>query len=536
MAGTSLPAPASAGSATPFSALTGPQLGEPAPAFSLKTIDGRMVSLDAYRGKTLVLNVWATWCPPCRMEMPQLISAYAALRKTNVEVLGVDTTEQAPIVRAYVSSKSVPYPQALDSEKTFAKAYDVQYFPTTYVIDPQGVLRARYIDQLGPQQLAQLVAGGRESRNVSILSPLQTKIDGILSDPSLTFDGDAASVAANAKRAADAIAAAEKATDDSDPAKGMTVDLLRTRAEEQALRTRATDALAKTSPNDADKIVLGLLRGGGDADREAWDDALNAYGDVLALDPKNEDALAGTALAAGRLGNDGTQIEADVKLSALHPNAVEPLVDLGIALGHAGRFGDAYATFDTATTIGTEKLEANPKNAKTLRTLAWAYLYEGRTHAKGGDVAKARLAYARSLSLATKLPANDERHDMYLEENQEALVALDLGGPPGATSLTLVPWTGPALPGSVPHTIKYRLTVAGAAGRMVALQTAGVPSGWIASFCTDKICSPSRVSVGIPPSGVKVIEFQLVPPNARATHASVRILTTAGGKTASAST
>ena len=75
---------------------------------------------------------------------------------------------------------------------------------------------------------------------------------------------------------------------------------------------------------------------------------------------------------------------------------------------------------------------------------------------------------------------------------------------------------GAELPGSIPNTIKYRLIVAGASGKNVALRAAGVPKGWVASFCSDRVCAPFRVSVAIPESGVKVIEFQLVPPTAKA--------------------
>jgi hypothetical protein len=125
---------------------------------------------------------------------------------------------------------------------------------------------------------------------------------------------------------------------------------------------------------------------------------------------------------------------------------------------------------------------------------------------------------------------------MYLEEAQEAQVALDLGGTHAATTVSLTPWTGADLPGSIPNTVKYRLVVAGQAGKSVALHAAGVPKGWIASFCTDRVCAPFKVSVALPDSGVKVIEFQLVPPDAKSVTPRVRVIGNDGAASASATT
>src|SRR4030081_2906918 len=112
--------------------LTGPQVGAPAPDFHLTTLDGKAVSLADYRGKTLVLNDWATWCPPCRQETADLIAAAKKFGvKRDVGCLGVASTEAAPIVRAFVASKSVPYAQAIDGDKAFSKAYDVRAYPST---------------------------------------------------------------------------------------------------------------------------------------------------------------------------------------------------------------------------------------------------------------------------------------------------------------------------------------------------------------------------------------------------------------------
>ncbi len=70
-------------------------VGQPAPAFALTTVDGKTVRLDDYRGKTLVINVWGSWCPPCRLETPDLVAEARGDAAHRVAFLGVDTTETA---------------------------------------------------------------------------------------------------------------------------------------------------------------------------------------------------------------------------------------------------------------------------------------------------------------------------------------------------------------------------------------------------------------------------------------------------------
>jgi peroxiredoxin/tetratricopeptide (TPR) repeat protein len=521
----------------PAAALTGPQVGAPAPAFSLRTIDGKSVSLDQFHGRTLVLNVWATWCPPCRQEMPELVKGYAQYSKQGVAFLGVDTTEEGPIVRAYAVAKGLPYPQALDPDRHFSDAYDVGAFPTTYVIDGQGILRARYVDVLGPAQLASFVTAAAAGHNVQIMSPLQLKIDSILQDGTIAFTGDGATVIANVKSADAAIGQAESLLDQSDPAKGNPADYLRTKSEEAALRDRAIDALNGAASSDQDKALLARLRGDAALDREQWSAAVDAYKAALALDPKNKAALEGIAFAAGRMGNWTAVTDADTQLTVLDPDDVDAQVDLGRAYGKSRRLDLAAEIFVSAVSLAERHLAAKPADPAALRKLAWVHLYAGRTDAAGGDAAHARAEFQQVLALAERLPGGDERHDMYLEEAQEAMVALGLDAPANSgESVSLAPWTGADLPGSIPNTLKYRLVVAGAAGKSIALHAADVPKGWIASFCTDRVCAPFKTNIALPQSGVKVIEFQLVPPGARTDPGKVRVIASDGEHTASAST
>ena len=347
-------------SAAPVVPLTGPALGAPAPPFSLTTLDGKTVNLASYRGKTLVINVWATWCPPCREEMPDLITTAPKLLKQDVVFLGVDTTEQAPIVRAYVADKAVPYTQAFDPDKTFSKAYDIQYFPTTFVIDAQGILRARDIDEISVAQLTAFVAAAKAGRNGEITSPLQKKIDAVLDPSALAFSGDPASILASAKAASAAIASAEKMLDDSDAASGNGTDFERTRAEEAALRDAAIAALSASGTPASDGSLLSKLRGDAARDREQWQDAIDAYNAALAVDPKDEDALRGIAESAGRLERRELAVDSNAKLVALEPDDVPGYVDLALAQASAGQSDASYATFEKAIVLAKQHVVATP--------------------------------------------------------------------------------------------------------------------------------------------------------------------------------
>lgn len=82
-----------------------------------------------------------------------------------------------------------------------------------------------------------------------------------------------------------------------------------------------------------------------------------------------------------------------------------------------------------------------------------------------------------------------------------------------AIVVSVAKWTGPDLPGSVASTLKYRLVIRASAGKHVVLDALGLHVGWIASFCSDKLCSPDRVTFEMPAGGIKTYEFQLIPPH-----------------------
>jgi cytochrome oxidase Cu insertion factor (SCO1/SenC/PrrC family) len=119
-----------------------PQAGHPAPALRLPGLRGGTISLRSLRGKVVVLNFWATWCPPCKSEMPLLQRWYRSVQNKGVVVLGVDQQEGRKDVASFVRQVRVTYPIALDTGGVASAQFDVAGLPTTLVIDRQGIVRA----------------------------------------------------------------------------------------------------------------------------------------------------------------------------------------------------------------------------------------------------------------------------------------------------------------------------------------------------------------------------------------------------------
>ncbi len=125
------------------SAKEAPQEGFLAPEFTLETIEGDSVSLHDFRGKVIVLNFWATWCPPCREEMPALQSMYEKYREEGMVVLAVDLTAQDTTedVQAFIAKNSLTFPVLMDVSATVARAYRAQALPTTFFIGKDGTIQ-----------------------------------------------------------------------------------------------------------------------------------------------------------------------------------------------------------------------------------------------------------------------------------------------------------------------------------------------------------------------------------------------------------
>lgn len=118
-----------------------------APGFELKDMDGRLHRLEDYRGKVVLVNFWATWCPPCRHEIPSLERLYQRIGSQGFVVLGVNEWEDPDHVFAYTGQLGVDptYPILFDSDSAVATAFEVNGLPTSYLLDKEGRVRYRAI-------------------------------------------------------------------------------------------------------------------------------------------------------------------------------------------------------------------------------------------------------------------------------------------------------------------------------------------------------------------------------------------------------
>lgn len=121
--------------------------GNPLPDFSLTSLDGQTITLEQWRGHPVVINFWATWCPPCRDEMPLLEAAFKDSQGKLV-VIGVNYAESPDKVSSFVRQAGITFPIALDQEGIVAERYQVSGYPTTFFVNAEGTLVARHLGQL----------------------------------------------------------------------------------------------------------------------------------------------------------------------------------------------------------------------------------------------------------------------------------------------------------------------------------------------------------------------------------------------------
>jgi cytochrome c biogenesis protein CcmG/thiol:disulfide interchange protein DsbE len=124
----------------------GLKVGDPAPSFAVAPLDGGAdLSLGGLKGKVVLVNLWASWCPPCLQEMPSLERLHERLKPEGLLVVGVSGDEDEDPIRKVVRDDKLSFTIARDPRGVMSGAYHATGFPETYLIDRKGVLRAAFI-------------------------------------------------------------------------------------------------------------------------------------------------------------------------------------------------------------------------------------------------------------------------------------------------------------------------------------------------------------------------------------------------------
>jgi peroxiredoxin len=119
-------------------AATSEERADTAPDFSLATLDGEQIALSNFRGQYVLVNFWATWCPPCRAELPDLVSYYESHADQGFMLIGVNEQEPPATVEAYLSQSQLEFPVVLDSDGRVMNRYGVTGMPSSFLVNPEG--------------------------------------------------------------------------------------------------------------------------------------------------------------------------------------------------------------------------------------------------------------------------------------------------------------------------------------------------------------------------------------------------------------
>ena len=141
----------------PATRTRGTAAGQEAPDFGLPGLQGNTVRLSDFRGQVVLLNFWATWCSPCRTEVPILVAAYERYRGRGFTVLGVDLGEPRERVQSFVNQYRITFPVVLDEDGRVGRVYPVRAIPVSLILDREGAVRKVWVGAMSEEAIEQVV-------------------------------------------------------------------------------------------------------------------------------------------------------------------------------------------------------------------------------------------------------------------------------------------------------------------------------------------------------------------------------------------
>lgn len=126
----------------------GLEIGQKAPDFTLETLTGEKLTLQDFKGKKILLNFWASWCGPCKQEMPAMQKVYEQMKEEQIEIIAVNLTfgeENSNDAKSFADEYKLTFPIPLDINGEVQEKYQIYPIPTSYFIDEAGIIRSKYI-------------------------------------------------------------------------------------------------------------------------------------------------------------------------------------------------------------------------------------------------------------------------------------------------------------------------------------------------------------------------------------------------------
>ena len=146
----------------------GTQKGQLAPDFEISDFDGSRHTLSDFRGQVVYVNFWATWCGPCRKEMPQFVAAYEAHRDEGLVVIGLNLQESESIIRPFTEDFGIDFPVLIDRDGEVGDDYRLLGLPATYFIGRDGVIESAFIGPFEAEERGTNVQGAIEQSELEV--------------------------------------------------------------------------------------------------------------------------------------------------------------------------------------------------------------------------------------------------------------------------------------------------------------------------------------------------------------------------------
>jgi cytochrome c biogenesis protein CcmG, thiol:disulfide interchange protein DsbE len=123
-------------------------VGTPAPDFELKTVEGKTYKLSDLKGKPVMLNFWATWCPPCRAEMPIMEAVYKEYEAQGFVILAINLGESDVAIKSFRDRLGLTFPIVVDKDDKVTRMYDIVPLPTSYFVDKDGIVQGKWTGEV----------------------------------------------------------------------------------------------------------------------------------------------------------------------------------------------------------------------------------------------------------------------------------------------------------------------------------------------------------------------------------------------------